>query len=279
MISDRPVISVLMSVHNNMDTLLDAIDSVLSQTYQNFEFLICDDGSSDETKSCLLDYAENNDCVRIFLNDDSKGLAHNLNMMLGEARGDYIARMDGDDICYPNRFQEQRSFMSANPEVHILGTAAHIINDNGEKSGRYNWPEKDFDIKKIIWCNPIIHPSVMMRRQALVDIGGYPNYRRRQDYALWFHAMASGLKFHNLQKALIQYRIVKRHYKKTNMIEAWRQLKIGWKGYARVGGLNPKAYAIMAWPLARSLMPSKIQQRLQKKLRRYDPRRQQSIKK
>jgi hypothetical protein len=181
--------------------------------------------------------------------------------------------MDGDDICYPTRFEKQIEFLNNNPEVDILGTAAHIIDREGRKNGHLKWPSKNDNIKKAVWCNPMIHPSVIFRLDKINAIGGYPEHPRRQDYALWFRAVKAGLVFHNLPDFLIQYRIIKRHYKKTKLADTLLQTRIGWMGYASIGGINPLHYAMMAWPIARSILPSKWQQKLQKNFRKYDPRR------
>lgn len=262
-------ITVMMSVRNNAATLALAIDSLLNQTYEEFKVLVVDDASTDETPEILKRY----DDITVITNDASRGLAENLNMMLNMADTEFVARMDGDDICYPTRFEKQIQFLEANPDVDILGTAADVIDEHGKKGDILKWPQDDVHIKKSIWCNPIVHPSVVMKRQKILDIGGYPPYPRRQDYALWFKAAKAGYRFANLTTPLIQYRIIKKHYKKDNWKQLLRQTKIGWCGYASVGGYNPFHYGAMAWPFVRYFLPVNLQTKLQKYLRRYDPRR------
>ena len=270
----KETITVIMSVRNNAGTIGLAIDSLLNQTYDHFKIIVIDDASTDDTQIILNKFSENNDNIKLIRNDASRGLADNLNSMLNMADTKWIARMDGDDICYPTRFEKQMAFLMDNPDIDILGTAAHIIDENGRKKGVFKWPSTHDNIKKSIWCNPMIHPSIMMDRQKIIDIGGYPPYARRQDYALWFKAVKAGLRFHNLPEHLIQYRIVTKHYKKDNLKKLMHQAKIGWSGYASIGGYNPIHYAIMAWPVVRALLPVSLQTKLQKYLRRYDPRRQ-----
>lgn len=276
---NQSLLTVIMSVRNNESTLKSAIDSLLEQTYQDFKILIVDDASTDTTPSILERYRNKHKNIEIITNRTSKGLAENLNMMLGLADTEFVARMDGDDVCYPDRFAKQIDYLKKHPEIDILGTAAHIIGEKGQKKGVLKWPTNDKDIKKAIWCNPIIHPSVIYKRQKILDLGGYPPYPRRQDYALWFKAMKAEYKFHNLPHHLIQYRVIEKHYKKDPLKQLIRQTKIGWCGYASVGGINPAHYCIMAWPVIRSILPVKLQTKLQKYLRRYDPRRNHARKK
>lgn len=266
-------ITVIMSVKNNEDTITLAMDSVFAQTYQNFKMIVVDDNSTDKTPDILSAYKAQHTNLTVITNDQSLGLAKNLNTMLEMSDTPYIARMDGDDICALTRFEKQIHFLDNNPDIDILGTCADIIDETGRIKDTMQWPTDDAAIKKAIWCNPMIHPSIMMRREKILSIGGYPQYPRRQDYALWFKAMRAGLKFHNLPESLMQYRIVTQHYKKTKFNDALRQTKIGWCGYASVGGWNPVHYGIMAWPIARSVLPVKTQQYLQKTLGRFDPRR------
>jgi len=266
-------ITVIMSVRNNAGTVGLAIDSLLNQTYDDFKVIVIDDASTDTTSDILNEFERNNENITVIRNNESRGLADNLNTMLNMAETRWVARMDGDDICYPTRFEKQMDFLTNNPDIDILGTAAHIIDENGRKNGVFKWPSRHENIKKSIWCNPMIHPSIIMKRQKIIDIGGYPPYPRRQDYALWFKAIKTGLQFHNLPEHLIQYRIVKKHYKKDNLKQLLRQARIGWLGYASVGGYNPLHYGIMAWPVVRSFLPISLQAKLQKYLRRYDPRR------
>lgn len=261
-----------MSVRNNEQTLPLALDSVISQTYQNFKIIVIDDASTDSTHDILLKYRDNDARFHVIHNEKQQGLADNLNVMLSMADTKFVARMDGDDVCYPTRFRDQMEYLLANPYTDILGTAADIIDDNGIVIGEMAWPVDDAAIKKTIWCNPMIHPTIMMKRQKILNIGGYPSYPRRQDYALWFKAVKAGYVFHNLPKPLIQYRIIQNHYKKNTWQQNLLQTKIGWGGYASIGGINPLHYCIMAWPVVRSFLPVGLQKYLQKTLRRFDPR-------
>tara|TARA_B100001750_G_C15349286_1_gene516310 strand:- start:9 stop:842 length:834 start_codon:yes stop_codon:yes gene_type:complete len=266
-------LTVIISVYNNADTISETMDSIFNQTYSDFDIFCVDDASTDETLTILEGYARKDSRLNIIRNEKCNGLAANLNVMLNKASGDYIARMDGDDICLPTRFEKQIAFMEANPKTDILGTAAIVIDEVGKETEVLQWPVSHENIVKVIWANPIIHPSVMFRCHSIRNIGGYPLYRRRQDYALWFTAAKNGLHFANLEEPLLKYRVIKNHYKKTPRKDHFLQLRLGWKGYASMGGINPKIYLFIAWPFVRSFMPSKIQNAVHRKLRKLDPRR------
>ena len=127
--STNPLVSVLMSVYNGDRYLDEAIDSILSQTYENFEFIIINDGSTDHTKDILSSYSNQDNRIRVF-HQKNHGLTFSLNRGLELSRGKYVARMDADDISSPRRLEEQINYLRANPEVGVLGTQMEIINES-----------------------------------------------------------------------------------------------------------------------------------------------------
>ena len=201
--SQNPKISVLMPVYNCELYIKEAVDSILNQTYRNFEFLIIDDASTDSTVSIIKQF--NDSRIQLIEKPKNSGYTNSLNLGLGIAKGEFIARMDGDDISLPERFAKQISIFEANPEIILCGTLLSIIGENKI----INLPENHEDIKlALLRGNSIAHPSVMFRNlnakgfSISYDLTKEP----AEDYDLWVRLLAVG-KFHNLQEVLLQYRV------------------------------------------------------------------------
>ncbi len=207
----KVTVSVLMSVYNtNTEYLCEAIDSVLNQTFTDFEFLITDDCSDEMTKKVLYDYANKDQRVRIITNSENKGLTKNLNRMIGEAKGKYLARMDADDICFPNRFLKQVEYLDEHPEIAVLGTWFNIIKDStviGYKKEAF----LPYQMKARLFFHNSgnLHSSMMMRREVinvennlLYDI----TMKKTQDYDLWVR-VTEKYKILLLPQILMSYRI------------------------------------------------------------------------
>lgn len=201
-----PRVSIIMATYNCKDTLKKSIDSILLQTYTDWEFIICDDCSSDGSYGVLLEYKNRySDKFIVLRNEVNSKLAFSLNRCLEIAKGEYIARMDGDDISVPERLQRQVSFLDANPEYAVVGTAMSAFeqDDCKLKNTRY--------VKEIPSPNDLLngpcffHATIMMRKQAYELVGGYTvsdRTMRAQDYDMWFRFFANGLTGYNLQEAL-----------------------------------------------------------------------------
>jgi hypothetical protein len=196
-----------MSVYNGERFLSEAIQSVLNQSFSDFEFIIINDGSTDGTLSIL----ESHDDARIVLvsNQANIGLSSSLNKGLALAQGEYVARMDADDVALPHRFEKQVAFLDAHPEVGILGSPCQLINIHGREQGLYRAPPSDLEIRwRSLIANPFWHPTVMIRGHILAENG--LNYdqalQTSQDYDLWIR-MLNHTRGANLGEPLIQYRL------------------------------------------------------------------------
>ena len=160
----NPKVTVLMPVYNAEKYLREAIESILSQTFKNFEFLIINDGSTDKSKDAILSYND----PRIIYSENSKnlGIAKTLNKGMNLARGNYIARMDGDDISHPDRLQEQIEFMDDNRHVGVCGTWLQTINNNKEEI--WKSPIAHEEIRSLmLFHDAIYHPTVVIRRDII----------------------------------------------------------------------------------------------------------------
>lgn len=215
--SAAPAISVLMPVYNQTTYLFEAIDSILNQNYSDFEFIIIDDHSTDVTPHLLEGYRHQDPRICVVRNETTLGVANSLNRGLALARGRYIARMDSDDISFPERFEKQVAFLEEHPRLGVLGTQTCFIDEAGELSQQANW-EKPVQHNLLLWhllfATPICHPSVMLRTDCLRCIGGYDASYPNEDMHLWTQ-MAWVTKLANLDEVLLHYRVpIKIHHQK-----------------------------------------------------------------
>src|SRR5579872_3719033 len=167
-----PVISVLMPTYNGERFLRPAIESILNQTFPNFELIIIDDGSTDNTPHILWEFKDTR--LTVLTNQQNLGIAAATNRGLAAARGEYIALQDHDDISLPHRLQTQLDFLNTHPEIALVGSAAELIDENGIAYDHYREPEDDIELKwEALFRCPIRHTSVLVRRKVMCEIGGY----------------------------------------------------------------------------------------------------------
>lgn len=225
-------LDVLMSTYNDEKYIEESISSILNQSYKNFNFIIIDDSSTDNTLEIIKKYKEIDDRIILMENDKNLGLSHNLNKGVMISKADYIARMDADDISHPDRLLTQIKEMIENQNLDVLGSFANEINESGKFVKLLRVPTNNKNIYKLLWTCPFIHPSVMFKRKSILEVGNYKKeIRRRQDYELWFRCGQNSLKFKNIDKPLIDYRINnKEYYTKNNFKVNISQFLIGVKG-------------------------------------------------
>lgn len=267
------LVTVLMSVYNGEDYLDEAVESILNQTYDDFEFLIIDDASTDRSPRKLQKWAARDDRIQLILNEHNQGLGAILAQGMQDATTPLVARMDADDVAHPERLQRQVEYMKAHDEVDVLGTFAIDIDEHGEVVKPRRFPVTHEEICRLIWTSPILHPTVMMRRQEILAVGNYdPELRKRQDYDLWFRCVEAGLRFANLPEPLLKYRFTDDYYRRNDLEVAWLQAKIGWRGCWRTNA-PWIAYIGVAVPLLRSLLPRRLNALVHRILEAVDPRR------
>ena len=200
-----PKVSVVMSVYNGEKYLREAVDSILNQTFRDFEFIIIDDGSTDSTPEILRSYEDPR--IVLLRNEQNIGLTKSLNRELAVAQGEYIARMDADDVSLPERLEKQANFLEGHPQVALVGTAFAGIDERGQV--RWEWQEAltDLEIKwQLLIENAFGHSTTMFRRDAAAAVGNYPEERVVcQDYALW-SLMARRFSLANLPEILVYRR-------------------------------------------------------------------------
>ncbi|MCZ8197297.1 MAG: glycosyltransferase family 2 protein [Flavobacterium sp.] len=199
--NSTPLISVILPVYNVASYINEAIDSILKQTIQDYEILVIDDCSTDNTISII--EAIKDSRIKIIRKEKNKGLIDSLNFGFKIAQGKYIARMDGDDICYPNRFEEQISFLEDNSQYILCGSWAKVI---GFDSVMKVKEKHDEIVTDFLLTNSIIHPTVMIRNKSLEKFEFDQSMIAVEDYDYWTKLCFEG-KFYNIPKPLLLYRI------------------------------------------------------------------------
>lgn len=182
-----PRVTVLMTVYNGLPYLPQAIESVLNQTFHDFEFMIIDDASTDSSVACIRRYADPR--IRLFCNERNLGQAASLNAGLAHAQAPYVARMDQDDICLPDRLRQQVNLLEAQPRVAAVGTRMYWLRASGRIVGVVGIPIPDFGAfvgTLLTTASPLGHSTVMYRREIIADIGGYDvSFAPCEDFELW----------------------------------------------------------------------------------------------
>lgn len=200
-----PQVSIIMPVYNTAPFLREAMDSMLSQTFSDFELIVLNDCSPDNAEEILDTY--NDPRIVRYRGEKNVGLSNVLNIGIELARGKYIARMDSDDISLPNRLQVQVDYLEAHPEIDLVSVGMQLFGDNDEIWIR----DQDFEEMKIraLFRSPVLHASSVWRKESFEKQG--LRFRQEmvpcEDYDLWTRALVSGLKFANLSEVLYRYRI------------------------------------------------------------------------
>nr|WP_321465552.1 glycosyltransferase family A protein [uncultured Desulfobulbus sp.] len=203
-----PQVSVLMPVYNAERYVDEAVKSILRQTFTDFEFIIINDGSTDQSLRILSAYADRDDRIRL-INRENKGLVATLNEMIALAKGEYLARMDADDIAVPDRFAKQATFLNENQGVVCVGGAFELIDHKSRLLTRLYPPEHDNDLQRLMLAGhtAICHPCAMIRTFALRQVGGYDSaVPCAEDLDVWLRLGEMGL-LANLRDCVLQYRL------------------------------------------------------------------------
>lgn len=204
-----PKVSIIMGIYNCEQTLNEAVESILNQTFTDWELIMCDDDSSDHTYEMAKEYVtEYPDKFVLLQNNKNCGLNYTLNKCLNVAKGDYIARMDGDDLCDSLRLQKEVDFLDNHPDYALVSTEMVMFDENGDwgKTKVIEYPTKDdFCTHTPFFC----HAACMIRRNVFLEVGGYtvdPRLLRVEDCHLWFKIYAKGYKGANIPEPLYKMR-------------------------------------------------------------------------
>lgn len=253
-----------MGIYNCAPTLAESIESLLNQTYQDFEIILCDDGSKDNTLEVAQHYAAKYNNILLIRNDRNRGLNYTLNHCLQHARGEYIARMDGDDISLPSRFEKQLQVFEANPDISIVSSAMIYFDEAGDY-GQCKVTERPTRIN-FVNGTPICHAPCMVKETAYDDINGYTEEKkllRVEDYHLWFKMYAKGYKAYNIQEPLYKMRDDRNAYSRRKYKYRVNEFYVKLIGY-RMLNLPAYYYVYALKPLIVGMLPAPIYQQLHK---------------
>ena len=260
-------IDVIMGMYNEEKTIERAISSILKQSIEDWRLLICDDGSQDNSFEIAQAYQKkypNKICV--YKNEQNRGLTYTLNKLIGFCNAEYLARMDADDECLPNRFQEQMDFLDNNEHFAFVGSAINKFDEKGIFA-TVQFPEKPL-AKNFLWNNPYVHPTVMIRRKIINQIGGYrdiPATKRCEDYDLWMRLYEKGYKGYNIQTPLLNYYEGRNSYSKRKFEYRVNEAKTRFDGYVR-NKLMPIGIIYVIKPFVVGIIPGNILRKLRRKV-------------
>lgn len=234
---NKPLVSIITGIYNCAPTLQEAIQSILDQTYENWELILCDDGSSDHTYAVAQACREK--CpnkITVLRNEENQGLNKTLNRCLSHAHGVYIARMDGDDISESTRLEQEVAFLEDHPEFALVSTPMIYFDENGDWGRGTAIPApalRDFVFHAPCFC----HAPVMVRKSVYDTVGGYSEedvFLRFEDCNLWYKIYAAGYKGANLSEPLYRMRDDRNAYRRRTVSTRLRAVYVQWHGFRMV---------------------------------------------
>ena len=260
-----PKVSVIMGVYNNRDTVGESIGSILAQTFSDWEFVICDDGSRDGTWEQLETFRRQYpQRFRLLRNRENRGLARCLNRCLFSSTGRYIARMDGDDRSHPRRLEKQVDFLDSHPHIDFVSCNYTLFDSTGvwgERKLKENPEKQDF-----FPTSPFCHAATLFRRSSLERVGGYRDTQdtlRCEDYDLFMRMYAAGQRGWNLQEPLYQVYEGKEAYARKKYRYRLTEARVRRQGFEGLG-LLPKGWPYVIKPLLVGLLPPGAVRRIRK---------------
>ena len=221
----------MATYHENLSFLKACITSVLNQTFKDFEFLIVIE-PHEKNIDFLQETASIDHRVRIIKNDRRLGVAGSRNRAITECSGDYIAIVDGDDYCHPERFERQLHFLEKDRVINVVGSNMYLVDEDDRVIGERRYPEFHLEIKRgFLFTMAVGNPTVMLRREDLRETGLFDSgFVKAEDFELWLRFLANGKIMHNLQENLVYYRIQGKHNEKRGKIH-WRNNYLARKRY------------------------------------------------
>lgn len=208
---NEPLVSVIMATFNEPKQFIEeSISSILNQTHRNLELLIADDSTSEETVKVIDDFASKDSRVIVIRKKERMGFVNALNEALKQAKGDFIARMDGDDISLPNRFEFQLDYLENHPKIDVVGGNIEVVNEDGFYISERNFPVSKSKIKCMFaFRSPFSHPTIMFKR-SIVDRGIFynPEYKRAEDIDFYLRLYCENYIFGNLGQIVLKYRVL-----------------------------------------------------------------------
>jgi glycosyltransferase involved in cell wall biosynthesis len=204
----QPLVSVLMPCYNAEAFLVEALDSILSQSYRNLEVLLIDDGSKDQTKHIILDYAQRDSRIKPVFNESNMGLIRTLNKGLDFSSGEYVARMDADDVSLPNRIETLVNVLEGDKSLDLASAGCYSLSESGRKMSRvYPKACTPMGLKFVcFFSTPVLHPCVVFRRSLMIDDRFDEEYLHSEDYEIFSRLLLKGKRFVNIDEPLYMLR-------------------------------------------------------------------------
>lgn len=269
--TDEIRISIIMGIFNCAATLPQAIDSILEQTYKNWELIMCDDGSEDDTYNVAQSYAHRfPEKIVLIKNESNMGLNYTLNRCLEYASGEYVARMDGDDISLPERLEKEAAFLDSHHEYAIVSTPMIYFDERGEwgKGTAIEVPQlSDFVFHPPFHC----HAPCMIRREAYKKVGGYTvdkRFLRYEDCNLWYKLYSAGYRGYNLQEHLYKMRDDRNAYHRRTTSSRMRAIYVQYSGF-RMIHMPIKYYPYLIIEFIKSMVLILIPEKVYRWLHKY----------
>ena len=255
---NSPLISVLMGIYNCELTLEEAVECIKNQTYGNWELIMCDDCSSDSTYELAKKIAKTDNRIKVIKNKINLTLAPTLNNCLAVAKGEFVARMDGDDICDPTRFEKELKFLLDNPEYALVSTRMNLFDENGvfRTTNVKSFPDE----RDLVSGPPFCHAGCMMKTSVLRQINGYntdESVNRVEDFDLWYRLYRAGYKGANIQEALYSMRDDRSALKRRKFKYRLNSFKIR-KNIIHTFKLPATYYIKALYPVIIGLIPTPI---------------------
>lgn len=252
-------LSIIMGAYNAEKTIAESIESICAQTFTDFELIIIDDGSQDNTYRIIDSYAIHDSRIKVLRNKNNEGIPFTLNQGIKICSGLYIARQDADDFSHPNRFEKQINFLESNPEYSMVGCWAEMFDQKG------TWgliKMKKFPTKiDFIWDIPFINASLVYRSKIIREVEGYTTSlqtkKRSEDYEILIRIYASGHKGYNISEVLYYYRVGKSDYKRRRIVYRIYEAAIRFKGFKKLK-LPLYTYIFVLKPLIVALIPKSL---------------------
>lgn len=252
-----------MGIYNCKETLAESIDSIINQTYENWELIMCDDASTDSTLEVANKYARKDKRIIVLRNDVNKGLAYSLNKCIKKATGNYIARHDGDDICKPFRLEKQLEFMKNNSSYDLVGTAVEYFDSKGIWGEHYL--KENPDINDVFSQSMFSHPTILVRKEVIEAVKGYTVSnitQRTEDYDLYAKIYAKGFKGINLQSILLSVRRDKDAYRRRKFKYRIDESRCKLKAWKMLEMKGSQLYIVIL-PVIKGIIPAYVAQKYQ----------------
>lgn len=216
--ANKPLVSVIMPAYNASGYIIEAVESILNQSFKRFELIIIDDCSKDKTLQIAKSFSKKDKRIRVYRNKKNLKIAGTLNRGIRLAKAEFVARMDADDVSHPKRLELQYKIISRQKNTSIIGANMEIINESGTKVSKRSYPTTSKELKKIMFkYSPFAHPVVMYKKKAVLDFGGYDEKMVPcEDIDLWFK-LGSLHDFASIDKSLLKYRVLPTYSKKYNL--------------------------------------------------------------